>query len=74
MVEEHREGGPDGPPVRDATLVVRDGRIESLTSGAGRLAPGSSDVIDAQGLTVLPGLIDCHDHLAFHGPESKLND
>jgi hypothetical protein len=21
------------------------------------------------GLTVLPGLIDCHDHLAFHGYE-----
>ena len=53
--------GTGAPPVRDATLVVRDGRIESITRGDGSLAPAAPDVIDAQGLTVLPGLIDCTD-------------
>src|SRR5262249_4865750 len=31
--------------------------------------PSGTEVIDASNLTVLPGLIDCHDHLAFHGYE-----
>jgi len=61
--------GTGAPPVRDATLVVRDGRIESITREAGGLSPAGPDVIDAAGWTVLPGLIDCHDHLAFHGYE-----
>ena len=59
--------GTGASPVRDATLVIQDGRIESVTSGAGGPPPGARDVIDATGLTVLPGLIDCHDHLASHG-------
>jgi len=46
---------------------VQDGRIESITIGAGGPAPASHAVIDATGLTVLPGLIDCHVHLAFDG-------
>jgi imidazolonepropionase-like amidohydrolase len=61
--------GTGAPPVRDATLVVQDGRIESITTGAGGPWPSSHEVVDASGLTVLPGLIDCHDHLAFHGYE-----
>jgi imidazolonepropionase-like amidohydrolase len=61
--------GTGASPVPDATLVVRDGRIESITGAAGGGPPAAPDVIDATGLTVLPGLIDCHDHLAFHGYE-----
>jgi imidazolonepropionase-like amidohydrolase len=59
--------GTGAPPLRDATLVIADGRVESITAGAGGAWPASHEVIDASGLTVLPGLIDCHDHLAFHG-------
>jgi imidazolonepropionase-like amidohydrolase len=60
--------GTGGPPARDAVLTIRDGRIEAVTAGAGR-PPGAGDVevVDATGLTILPGLIDCHDHLAMHG-------
>ena len=56
--------GTGAPPLRDATIVVQDGRIESIATGAVGPWP-SHQVIDATGLTVLPGLIDCHDHLAF---------
>lgn len=59
--------GTGAPPLRDATLVIADGRVESITTGAGGSWPASHEVIEAAGLTVLPGLIDCHDHLAFHG-------
>jgi imidazolonepropionase-like amidohydrolase len=60
--------GTGAPSVRDATIVVQDGRIESIATGAVGPWP-SHEVIDATGLTVLPGLIDCHDHLAMHGYE-----
>ncbi len=60
--------GTGAPPVRDAIVVVQDGRIESIATGAVGAWP-SHEVIDATGLTVLPGLIDCHDHLAMHGYE-----
>jgi imidazolonepropionase-like amidohydrolase len=61
--------GTGAPPLREATLVVQDGRVESIATGATGPWPPSHEVIDATGLTVLPGLIDCHDHLAFHGYE-----
>jgi len=62
--------GTGAPPVRDAAVVIHNGRIEAVTT-AGPSTGGSPDaeVIDASRFTVLPGLIDCHDHLAFHGYE-----
>src|SRR5256884_1064679 len=62
--------GTGAPPVRDAAVVIHNGRIEAVTP-AGRSRGGSRDaeVIDASRFPVLPGLIDCHAHLAFHGYE-----
>ena len=57
--------GTGATPVRDATIVLRDGRIESVTTGAGSW-PADAEVLDVTGQTILPGLIDCHEHLAFH--------
>src|SRR5436309_1624656 len=62
--------GTGAPPVRDAAVLIDNGRIEAVTTAgpsAGR--PPDAEVIDASRFTVLPGLIDCHDHLAFHGYE-----
>jgi imidazolonepropionase-like amidohydrolase len=57
--------GTGSAPVRDATIVLRDDRIESVGTGRGTW-PADTEVIDVTGMTVLPGLIDCHDHLASH--------
>jgi imidazolonepropionase-like amidohydrolase len=59
--------GTGAPPVRDASVVVRDGRIDAVTTGRGPVPAADPEVVDAAGLTILPGLIDCHDHLAMHG-------
>jgi len=62
--------GTGAPPVRDAAVVIHNGRIETVTTaGASAGPPTDHEVIDASRFTVLPGLIDCHDHLAFHGYE-----
>src|SRR5207245_8756522 len=61
--------GTGRAPVRDATIVIADSRVETVSAGAAATWPSSAEVVDVAGMTVLPGLIDCHDHLAFHGYE-----
>jgi 5-methylthioadenosine/S-adenosylhomocysteine deaminase len=45
----------------DATIVVRDGVIESVTGGAAADG-GGGERIDARGQVAMPGLINCHTH------------
>src|SRR6266404_371435 len=47
--------------IERGSVVVRDGRIVSVSAGAAT-APRAR-VIDAQGRTVMPGFIDPHPHL-----------
>ena len=49
----------------DALVVIRDGRIRSITHGAsaGMAAATHRPVFDLSGYTCLPGLIDMHTHL-----------
>ena len=59
--------GTGAGPLAGATVVVRDQRIEAVSTRAGNDWPSDAEVIDVSGMTILPGLIDCHDHLAMHG-------
>jgi imidazolonepropionase-like amidohydrolase len=43
-------------PVRDATILIADGRIVSVTAGGA--APADATVIDARGKPVTPGLVN----------------
>jgi imidazolonepropionase-like amidohydrolase len=51
----------DGSIQRNVTIVLRDGRIASVGSGA---APAGSRTFDVRGRYVVPGLIDAHVHIA----------
>jgi imidazolonepropionase-like amidohydrolase len=46
-------------PMRDATVVIRNERIVSIS---GRAPATEADVIDGNGLYLVPGLIDSHVH------------
>src|ERR1700758_5296502 len=49
---------------RNAAVSVAGGRITDVRPWADARRPPGTRVIDAGAMTVLPGLFDCHDHLA----------
>jgi imidazolonepropionase-like amidohydrolase len=49
-----------GAPVRDADVVVEDGRIVDVGPGL-----DGDEVVDVAGRCLLPGLFDCHTHLTL---------
>ena len=52
---------------RDAALTVAGGLIRDVTAWHDGRRPAGARIIDAGDLTVMPGLFDCHDHLASPG-------
>lgn len=58
--------GTGAGPV-EATIVIKDQRIAAVETRPYADWPADAEIIDVSGMTVLPGLIDCHDHLAMHG-------
>ena len=68
-----------GELVKDHVVLVNDGRIARISPTRSADLPAGVDVIDLQGHTLLPGLIDMHVHLTsgggYHGYESlRLTD
>jgi imidazolonepropionase-like amidohydrolase len=54
-----------------AALLIRDARIAGVDVRGRLSAPRGAARIDGRGLTILPGLIDCHVHLGL-GSESDV--
>ncbi len=53
---------PGQEPLKEQTVVVKDGRIAEVKPGFLRASPGER-VVDLRNQFVLPGLIDCHVHI-----------
>jgi imidazolonepropionase-like amidohydrolase len=51
-----------GNVLRDQTIIIRGDKIAEV--GTGLAIPKDAKVIDLSQMTVLPGLIDCHTHVA----------
>jgi enamidase len=60
----------NGTTIDRGTIVVRNGRIASVSAGT-TAAPGLM-VVDARGMTVLPGFIDAHRHYPTGGNEIQV--
>ena len=52
-----------GTSASNQVILVENGKFTAV--GAGIAIPAGADVIDLSGLTVLPGLVDAHNHLAL---------
>ncbi len=57
-----------GAVIEQGSIVVRDGRIVSVAAGSA--AAQGAQVIDARGMTALPGFIDAHRHI-INGNEER---
>jgi len=55
--------------LENASLVIEDGKIAWV--GNSGSAPSTDQVIDAQGMGVIPGFVDSHAHMVFSGDRSK---
>jgi imidazolonepropionase-like amidohydrolase len=57
-----------GQVIDSGTIIIRGGKIASVTAGP---APAAGlKVIDAKGMSAMPGFIDCHKHVNT-GPNEK---
>ena len=60
-----------GAPARPATVVVEDGRIAAV--GESVPIPAGMPIVQAEGGTLLPGLLDLHTHLLAAGGGKDLD-
>jgi imidazolonepropionase-like amidohydrolase len=51
--------------IENGSILIRNGKIAAV--GKDLQAPAGATVIDAAGQFVLPGIIDCHSHIAVEG-------
>ncbi len=61
--------GTGAKPLRNSVVVIEDDRISrvgAVSDFGGQLPGRPEDIVDLTGLFVIPGLIQCHEHLDVH--------
>ena len=60
--------GTGRPPIENSVIVIQAGRFQAVGRSGDVAIPGGAEVVDVNGMSVLPGFIDGHGHLEdFHG-------
>ncbi len=59
--------GFGGPPLENAVVVIEGNRITAVGTEGAIAIPANARVIDTNGYTVMPGLMDMHVHLMILG-------
>lgn len=57
--------GTGAPARSDQTVIIRDGRIESVSPASSARIPAGAQVLDLTGKSVIPGLVMVHEHLYY---------
>ena len=64
----------EGKLISPAQILIERGKVASVTHGEGPEGIPGHETVDARGLFVLPGLIDCHVHLVWDGSDDPNAD
>ena len=64
--------GASATPRSRVSILIHDDRITEVRDGFVQPAKGA-ELIDLSGQTVLPGFIECHDHISSSGDRRPLN-
>ncbi len=67
IVADRLIDGTGRDPVEAAAVVVEDGRITAAGARSSLTIPACADVLEDDDLTLLPGFMDMHVHLAMSG-------
>lgn len=59
----------DSPDTQNKSILIKDGIIADIVDNAIARKLDAYQVIDASGLVVMPGLVDCHTHLCEYATE-----
>jgi imidazolonepropionase-like amidohydrolase len=54
--------GNGGEPLKNATIVVRGSRIDTVGPSGSVNLPQNAEIVELSGMTVVPGFVDCHFH------------
>jgi imidazolonepropionase-like amidohydrolase len=57
--------GTGAAPLDDQTIVIGNGKIQSMGPSTTATVPPNIQTLDLRGYTVLPGLVGMHDHMFF---------
>jgi imidazolonepropionase-like amidohydrolase len=57
--------GTGAAPRDDQTIVIADGKIQSIAPSTTANVPPNAQILDLKGYTVLPGLVGMHNHMFF---------
>ena len=66
--------GDGSAPIENATIVVRDTRIEAVGPAGSVQVPEGAGRVDLSGKTVIPGIIDAHVHLRSESRDTLVED
>jgi imidazolonepropionase-like amidohydrolase len=57
--------GTGSPARTNQTIVIADGKIQSIGDSSSASVPSGAQVIDLTGKTVIPGLVGMHEHMFY---------
>jgi imidazolonepropionase-like amidohydrolase len=57
--------GTGAAPKEDQTIIISEGKIQSVQPAATTKIPADVETLDLNGYTVLPGLVGMHNHMFF---------
>lgn len=63
--------GTGSAPLRNASLLVRDGRVASVSTEA---APEGAEIVDMAGAWIIPGFINAHGHVSGRWAADDVQD